>query len=627
MRDKNNQDWCVSQAREFYNIPIWSEGYYDVNSQGHVVAKVDSEHEIDLVEVIEQLSAQGVSLPILLRFPQILQVRVKQLCVAFEAAAIHSGYPIQHTAFYPIKVNQQKSVIEHILSSEVGEIGLEVGTKTELLAALGLMQSSNGALICNGYKDRAYIRLALFAQDMGIKLFLVIESYSELALIIEESRNLSIKPILGVRVRLNTIAAGKWQNSGGYEAKFGLAAMDLVNLIDTLKQQGWEQQLKLLHCHMGSQISNHQDFESGISELMSWYREFHQQGFRPDTVDVGGGLAVDYSSTRDTSYFSKAYDVETYAQTVIDVIGQYCVHEQLPFPHVVSENGRALTAHHAVLVTNVVDIETVADEVQVSQNHQQAESADITKSKMAQIRNDIRQQIEQLQKNGKVTDQQQQDILKQCAQQFADKQINLQQRAELESFLYACSQDGVSVDKYYVNLSVFQSLPDAWGLEQIFPIMPLSQLDEQPNQQAVLHDLTCDSDGQLKHYPYAGGVHRSLPVHAVHRQQYLMGFFLVGAYQEVLGDMHNLFGDTHAVNVTLAKNNKLQLSDFEIGDCVHELLSTIHIEANQVIENCRYKMQLANVQELTVRLDEVKAALHGYTYLDSMGRPSQRIKD
>lgn len=592
-----------------------------------MVAKIDAQHEIDLVEVAHKLSAQGVSLPVLLRFPQILQARVKQLCAAFERAAANSGYPIQHTAFYPIKVNQQKSVVEHLLSSEVEKIGLEVGTKTELLAALGLMRASNGALICNGYKDRAYIRLALFAQDMGVELFLVIENYSELALIIEESQALNIKPILGVRVRLNTIAVGKWQNSGGHEAKFGLAAMDLLNLIGALKQQGWEQQLRVLHCHMGSQISNHQDFESGISELMSWYREFCQQGFSPDTVDIGGGLAVDYSSTNDTSYFSKAYDVDTYAHTVINVIGQYCKHEKLPFPHVVSENGRALTAHHAVLVTNVVDVESVTDKEQSLTNYKPTQQVDTRASDSAQVAHDIRQQIEQLQKNGKHSDQAQQTILKQCAQQFAQQNINLQQRVELENYLSASSQERLSVDKYYVNLSVFQSLPDAWGLDQIFPIMPLAQLDEQPNQQAVLHDLTCDSDGQLKYYPYAGEVHRSLPVHAVHQQQYLMGFFLVGAYQEVLGDMHNLFGDTHAVNVSLTTDNEIQLSDFEVGDCVHELLSTIHIDASEVIENCRHKMELARNQDLTVRLAEVEAALHGYTYLDSMSRPAQRIKD
>ena len=627
MRNKKYQSWCISQAREFYNIPIWSEGYYDVNSQGHMVAKIDAQYEIDLVEVAHKLSAQGVSLPVLLRFPQILQARVKQLCAAFERAAANSGYPIQHTAFYPIKVNQQKSVVEHLLSSEVEKIGLEVGTKTELLAALGLMRASNGALICNGYKDRAYIRLALFAQDMGVELFLVIENYSELALIIEESQALNIKPILGVRVRLNTIAVGKWQNSGGHEAKFGLAAMDLLNLIGALKQQGWEQQLRVLHCHMGSQISNHQDFESGISELMSWYREFCQQGFSPDTVDIGGGLAVDYSSTNDTSYFSKAYDVDTYAHTVINVIGQYCKHEKLPFPHVVSENGRALTAHHAVLVTNVVDVESVTDKEQSLTNYKPTQQVDTRASDSAQVAHDIRQQIEQLQKNGKHSDQAQQTILKQCAQQFAQQNINLQQRVELENYLSASSQERLSVDKYYVNLSVFQSLPDAWGLDQIFPIMPLAQLDEQPNQQAVLHDLTCDSDGQLKYYPYAGEVHRSLPVHAVRQQQYLMGFFLVGAYQEVLGDMHNLFGDTHAVNVSLTTDNEIQLSDFEVGDCVHELLSTIHIDASEVIENCRHKMELARNQDLTVRLAEVEAALHGYTYLDSMSRPAQRIKD
>lgn len=618
MKNKKYQSWSISQAREFYNIPIWSEGYYDVNSLGHIVAKIDSQRTIDLLDVVGQLSDQGVSLPVLFRFPQILQARVSQLCAAFDSAASQLGFPIQHTPFYPIKVNQQKSVVEHILSSPVEKIGLEVGTKTELLAALGLMQSSNGSLICNGYKDRAYIRLALFAQDMGIELFLVIESYSELALIIEESQQLNITPTLGVRVRLNTIAAGKWQNSGGCEAKFGLAAMDLLKLLQALKQQGWEKHLKVLHFHMGSQISNHEDFKRGISELMNLYREFHQQGFSCDKLDIGGGLAIDYASTRDTSYFSKAYDVQTYAQTVIDTVGNYCVNEQLPFPQILTENGRALTAHHAVLVTNVVDVESAGDISKTTQTNV---------IEMTPAGRDIHQQIERCLIDGEISQQNQQAILQQCAQQFADQNINLQQRAELESYLVNHSSSRSSVDKYYVNLSVFQSLPDAWGLDQIFPILPLSQLDEQPNQQAVLHDLTCDSDGHLKHYPYAGEIHDSLSVHAIHQQQYLMGFFLVGAYQEVLGDMHNLFGDTHAVNVSLTKDNEIQLSDFEIGDCVHELLSTIHLDASQVIENCRHRMELTHNQDLTARLAEVEDALHGYSYLDSMSRPAQRIKD
>lgn len=624
MSDNKDQNWCVSHAREFYNIPIWGEGYYDVNSLGHIVVKLDAGHEIDLYEVIQQLSQQGVSLPVLLRFPQILQARVKQLCSAFELAASKNHYPIQHTPIYPIKVNQQKSVVEHILSSDVGSIGLEVGTKTELLAALGLLQSTGGILICNGYKDRAYIRLALFAHDMGIQTYCVVESYSELSVIIEESQRLNIQPVLGVRVRLNTIAAGKWQNSGGREAKFGLSAKDLLDLMQTLKQHGWIDNLKLLHFHMGSQISNLEDFKLGISELMSLYREFHQQQFTLDILDIGGGVAVDYSSTQDTSYFSKAYDIETYAQTVIDSIGQYCVQEKLPFPNVFTENGRALTAHHAALVTNVVDVELA--EQQAATECESKDSNGQNSETLGQSAQYIRHQIEQLQSHAEITEQDLQDMFKLCAQKFMNNEINLRERVTLEGMLRMRTQSTSWCDKYYVNLSIFQSLPDAWGLDQIFPVTPITQLDIAPTQQAILHDLTCDSDGHLAHYPYAGEIHESLPLHAVDQEQYLLGFFLVGAYQEVLGDMHNLFGDTHAVNVTL-RDDELHLSEFEVGDCVYELLSTVHIDANQVVECCSQRMQMNHNSQRQSRLDEIRDALHGYTYLDSMGRPAQRIKD
>ena len=624
MSDNKDQNWCVSHAREFYNIPIWGEGYYDVNSLGHIVAKLDAGHEIDLYEVIQQLSQQGVSLPVLLRFPQILQARVKQLCSAFELAASQNHYPIQHTPVYPIKVNQQKSVVKHILSSDVRSIGLEVGTKTELLAALGLMQATGEILICNGYKDRAYIRLAVFAHDMGIQTYCVVESYSELSVIIEESQRLNIQPVLGVRVRLNTIAAGKWQNSGGCEAKFGLSAKDLLNLMQTLKQHDWIDNLKLLHFHMGSQISNLDDFKLGTSELMSLYREFYQQQFTLDILDIGGGVAVDYSSTQDTSYFSKAYDIETYAQTVIESIGQYCEQEKLPFPNVFTENGRALTAHHAALVTNVVDVELA--EQPAATEFESKDSNSHNSEALGRSAQYIRHQIEQLQSHAEITEQDLQDMFKLCAQKFMNNEINLQERVTLEGMLRTRTYSTSWSDKYYVNLSIFQSLPDAWGLDQIFPVTPITQLDVAPTQQVILHDLTCDSDGHLAHYPYAGEIHESLPLHAVDQEQYLLGFFLVGAYQEVLGDMHNLFGDTHAVNVTL-RDDELHLSEFEVGDCVYELLSTVHIDANQVVECCSQRMQINHNSQWQSRLDEIRDALHGYTYLDSMGRPAQRIKD
>ena len=621
MNKNYSQPWNIDRARKFYNVPVWGEGYFDISEQGHLIACPDEDIQIDLPAVHAELLRRGISLPVLIRFPQILQARVRQLCTAFKQAATSGQYDIQHIAFYPVKVNQQRTVLEHILSATTSGVGLEVGSKTELLAALGLLEFTDGRLICNGYKDRAYIRIALYAQLLGIKVTLVIENLSELKIIQEESTAMGLQPELGVRVRLNSIASGNWQNSGGKHAKFGLNTQGLLELMDILEAAGHQSWLKVLHFHMGSQIPDLKHIEEGLQEALYIYKEFYLRGFTLDSIDVGGGLAVDYSSLQDKSYFSKSYSIEEYASMIVNTVGCFCKKQALPYPAIFTENGRALTAHHAVLITNVVDIEKTS----LQDDGQQVVDADC----------DLSHELFELSCSGKnITEQQFADYLNKINQNYLGEEINLVQRGNLEQLLQHCIREDVGdlelYENYYCNFSIFQSLPDSWGLGQIFPIAPLDRHDQEPLVNARIHDLTCDSDGQIPLYAADQEIHTSLRLHEYdNHQPYLLGFFMVGAYQEILGDIHNLFGDTHTVNVQKTSEEGLLLTEFEVGDSVHELLSSVHIDSQKIltkIENKLSQLMINNEVNLN-QINEIKNAFFGYTYLDSMNRPAHRIKD
>ncbi len=620
-------NWSAAKASEFYNIPAWGEGYFFVNEDGHIAARLDGLQAIDLHAVSLELKAQKLSYPVLIRLPQILRARINELCGVFANAIKQSGVKTDHIPLYPIKVNQQRTVVEHVLSSQTTDIGLEIGSKTELLAALGLLQSENSWLVCNGYKDRSYIRIALFAQRMGINVFIVVEKLSELALIIQECKALDVIPKLGVRVRLTSIAEGNWQNTGGRNSKFGLGTLDLLQLIEVLKKNNSGHWLQLLHFHMGSQISKLEDFSVGLREAMQIYRQLHLNKINIQYVDIGGGLAIDYAAQRDTSSFSKAYSMQAYANTVISVIGDVCASNQLPVPKVFSENGRAMTAHHAVLVTNVVEVE---------RKQSYSPEADALDDKCETLTEFV-DQIESFKSSGEPVPA---HIVKQFEQQmeklFVSGKINLNQRYLGERYVQDCmiaqeqyQADAALVSKYYCNFSIFQSMPDVWGLNQIFPIIPLARLNEPPTEQARLHDLTCDSDGQVSVYTYSKGLSDSLPLHFVKpNEDYVIGCFLVGAYQEILGDVHNLFGDTHTANVELGSGGELKITEVEVGDCINELLSGIHLDGNRVVAQCRQRLAdngLSQDDQQDI-MTEIEDALYSYTYLDSIDRVTHRIK-
>jgi arginine decarboxylase len=625
-------DLPTTTCERIYAIPRWGEGYFRINASGHLCALPDPARdiEVDLAALAQRLGDEGLAFPVLVRFNDILRDRVRSLRRAFARTREATGYSGSYEPVYPIKVNQQHSVVQQILRE--GGSGLEAGSKPELMAVLAL-SAPDGLVICNGYKDREYIRLALIGRRLGMRVHIVVEKLSEVPLILEEAERLDIEPLLGVRVRLAAAAAGNWQSSGGEKAKFGLSANQVMQFVKDLEAAGQLGRLKLLHAHLGSQIPNIQDIKAGLRELVRYYAELRRLGAPLATVDVGGGLGVDYEGTRTRSFCSVNYSLEAYAQAVVETLAEECRRHALPEPHIVSESGRAMTAHHAVLITNVIDREQAGGLAVAAK----ADEGD-------ELLNDLARQL------ASATDAPPQEVyadaralLATAMDRFEHDRMDLAGRARAEELFFATCRalatrlnpgvrahrelsdevNALMADKLFCNFSVFQSLPDIWALDQIFPIVPLQRLDEEPRVRAVVHDLTCDSDGCISHYVDEGGIEASLPIHAPEAAEgpYLLGFFLVGAYQEILGDIHNLFGDTDAVNVELdAKADKgYRLLEPERGDSADELLSYVHFDPRTLLVRYRRKLDQAGL-ERAVREQyfvELKAGLYGYTYLEA----------
>lgn len=607
----HNKNWTIRQSAQTYAIDLWGDGYFSINGRGHVSVKPSSDKniELDLYEIAQSLRDKNLSLPVLVRFTDILKDRVMRLNQAFRNACDKHDYQGEYTPVYPIKVNQQRQVVEGILAAD--HIGLEAGSKPELLAIMAL--SNQGVVVCNGYKDRAYIRLALIGLKMGLNLYLVIEKPLELELIIEESAKLKIKPQLGLRVRLSSISAGKWQNSGGEKSKFGLHAHEVLQLIERLKQAEMLDTLKLMHFHMGSQIANIHDIKIALKEAGQFYAELHRLGAPIKIVDAGGGLGVDYDGSRSRRESSINYSLDEYAQNIVRSFADICTEKQTPQPDIITESGRALTAHHAVLITNVTDIESVyCDDGALpvfEQKHNPVELYHDAQFALAEARARFAQ--DQLNINGLAEAENHYALL--C------KQIKLRLNPNHQSEAAILQELNEKLaDKVFCNFSLFQSMPDIWGINQIFPIMPIHRLDEQPVRRAVLQDLTCDSDGRIDQYIDGQNIEKTLPVHEIdNRQPYLIGFFMLGAYQEILGDMHNLFGDTHSINIEL-DDNGYHFYDFQEGEHVSELLDYVHINCEELKTAYREKLAKSNLsarQKLEYE-QELNAGLSSYTYLE-----------
>ena len=625
-------DHPTRRCERIYAIDRWGEGFFAIGDQGHLCARPDptSETRIDLVRLAERLRAEGLSLPVLVRFNDILRARVRALESAFAQASAALGYRGRYQPVYPIKVNQQASVVREILRA--GNAGLEAGSKPELMAVLAL-SSPDGLVICNGYKDREYVRLALIGRRLGMRVHIVIEKPSELPLILEEAARLGVEPLLGVRVRLASAAVGHWQESGGERSKFGLSANQILELVRTLEGAGRLHWLCLLHAHLGSQIPNIQDIRTGVLELVRFYAELRTLGAPIGILDLGGGLGVDYEGTRTRSHSSTNYSLAGYAQAVVETVAQACRARGLPEPDLISESGRAMTAHHAVLLANVIDREQ-AGGLGVTPEPQEGDA--LLDALAQQVRLADTAPPQEVYADAR-------ELLAQARRRFAGDDLSLLGRARAEELFFALCRairgrldpgvrrhrelldevNGLLADRIFCNLSIFQSLPDAWALDQIFPICPIQGLDRVPTARAVLHDLTCDSDGCIRQYVDEGGVETSLPVHAAGPpgEPYLLGFFMVGAYQEILGDIHNLFGDTDAVNVELDPREPegYRLLEPERGDSADELLSYVHFEPRALLAHYRRKLDAADLDRVTREqfYVELKAGLFGYTYLDA----------
>lgn len=619
--------WSTDDARHTYAIENWGEGYFDVGKDGGIVVRPRADAaELSLPEVIAAARARGSRLPLLVRFADILNDRRARLQAAFARAMAAWDYSGGYTAIYPIKVNQQKNVAGELAAGGGAGFGLEAGSKPELMAVLALARRGS-VVICNGYKDREYIRLALIGRKLGLEIFVVIEKPSELRFVIEEAKSLGVEPLLGVRMRLKSLGAGKWQNSGGDKAKFGLTPRQLLTLVDQLQAARLSHTLKLLHFHMGSQMSNVRDISRGMREAVRYFVELSQLGLPIRYMDVGGGLGVDYEGTRSRSECSINYGLDQYASNVVGALAEACAENDLPHPHVLTESGRALTAHHAVLVVNVSEVErSPAGAVPAPSED---EPAVLRRLREVHAEIGVRPPTELYHEA--------QYHLAEGQSLYALGQLSLADRAQLDDLYYAVVNEvrtrlkpeershrqvldelnETLVDKYFVNFSVFESAPDIWAIDQVFPIVPISGLDREPDRRGVIADLTCDSDGRIDHYVDADGVDVSLPLHAPREgENYLLGLFMVGAYQETLGDIHNLFGDTDAINVRLTDDG-YAISDQRRGDTTDLMLDYVGYDLAALRAEYRDKIAAVGItgDEAQVLEAALEAGLTAYTYL------------
>lgn len=621
--------WTVADARQTWAIPHWGEGYFDVSASGDMVVQPrrDDGPAVRLSEVVDAATAQGMRLPLLVRFSDILHDRRRRLQDAFAQAMDELEYAGGYSVIYPIKVNQQRGVAGELADRGGSGFGLEAGSKPELLAVLALAQPGS-IVICNGYKDREYIRLALTGRKLGLNVFIVIEKPSELRLVIEESQNLQVQPALGVRMRLATLGAGKWQNTGGAKGKFGLTPRQLLTLVDQLREAGLVDALKLLHFHMGSQMSNVRDIAAGAREAVRYFVELSQLGLDIRYMDVGGGLGVDYEGTRSRSDCSINYGLDQYALTIVQAMADAVQEHDLAAPHILTESGRALTAHHAVLVVNVSDVETAPSGRVPEQDDD--EPAVLRHLRQIHEELDERPALELFHEA--------QFRHAEGLSLFALGQLPLRARARLDDLYHAIAHgvrarlkvseraqrealdelDQKLVDKYFVNFSIFESIPDVWAIDQVFPIVPVSGLQHAPDRRGVIADLTCDSDGRIDYYVDGDGVDVSMPLHSlVKGQSYRLGIFMVGAYQESLGDIHNLFGDTDAVNVRLDDADGYTLANFCHGDTADLMLEYVGYDLAALRRSYTSKLSANGIDgEEAARLQAIlEDGLAGYTYL------------
>jgi arginine decarboxylase len=625
----------VKDAVELYNVHGWGRDFFTVNESGNVEVTPAGagSTRIDLKELVDDLKNRGVNLPVLIRFSDILKARVEQLCGAFQQAIVENEYRGSYRGVYPIKVNQQRHIVEELI--EYGRpfnLGLEAGSKPELLVALALQDNAEALILCNGYKDRGFIETALLAQKLGRRVIITMDRLAELETILIAARDLDIRPVIGLRARLSTKGAGKWVESTGDRSKFGLTTAEIVETVERLRALEMLDCLQLLHFHIGSQITNIRAVKDALREASRIFVELHRLGANMRFIDCGGGLGVDYDGSQTNFHSSVNYTLQEYAADIVSQVAEACNSRGVPHPDIVTESGRALVAHHSVLVFNVLG----TNEILVGQLPEEA----------AGDEHPVIQQLHETfgsvsRKNFQEAYHDALQLKEEAITAFNLGILDLRARARVEQLFWATCERILKIvrdvpyvpddleglekqltDTYYCNFSLFQSVPDHWAVRQLFPTMPIHRLNRQPSRRGVLADLTCDSDGKMDQFIDLRDVKHFLELHPPNGEPYYIGSFLVGAYQEILGDLHNLFGDTDAVHV------KLDGDDYRVehvveGDSVTEVLSYVQYSKDDLISRVRRaaedalrdkRLSAAESGRLLKRYEE---ALEGYTYLSA----------
>lgn len=628
--------WRIDDSRELYNINGWGINYFGINEIGHATVSPLKEKgpTFDLVEIMQELSLRDIATPLLLRFPDILDNRIEKISGCFDNAIREYGFKGKYFNVFPIKVNQQRAVLEEVVRhGKKFNIGLEAGSKPELHAVLANMDNPESLIVCNGYKDEDFIELALLAQKMGKRIFLVVEKLNELTLIMELSRRMNVRPNIGIRIKLASNGSGKWEESGGYQSKFGLNSSDLLEALSMIEKEGFTECVRLIHFHLGSQITNIRKIKAGLREVAQFYVQLHNLGVRLDFVDVGGGLGVDYDGSRSTNASSVNYSVQEYANDVIYTIADTCNRLNLPHPNMIAESGRALTAHHSILVFNV--LETAAQAFFNDDVHEVvAEDPEAIRDlyniyKTLTSKNLLESWHDAVQINDDVLDRFNMGILDLPTRAMAERLfwsiVRKADRLAKEMRHPPYELNGLPrllAEKYFGNFSLFQSLPDSWAIDQIFPVMPIQRLNEEPTVDTTLQDITCDSDGKIDLFVRGGEVTRTLPLHPLKSEEpYYLAVYLVGAYQEILGDLHNLFGDTNAVHI-VCKDDTYHIEKIIDGESVADVLDYVNYSDKALVRTMEnwvtgsVKEGKITPQEGKEFLNIYRSGLYGYTYLE-----------
>ena len=626
--------WTIEDSKELYNINGWGTSYFGVNENGNIFVNPSKNNvKIDLREVIDELALRDVTPPVLLRFPDILDNRIEKMASCFKKAAKEYNYNGESFIIYPIKVNQMQPVVDEIIShGRKFNLGLEAGSKPELHAVIAAQCKSDSLIICNGYKDENYIELAMLAQKLGKHIFLVVEKLNEIDVIAKAAKRLNVKPNLGIRIKLASSGSGKWAESGGDASKFGLTSSELLQAFDKLNELGLNDCVKLIHFHIGSQITKIRRIQNALTEAGQYYVNLRKMGHNIEYVDCGGGLGVDYDGTRSSNSESSVnYSIQEYINDCVYAFTDVANRNDIPHPNIITESGRSLAAHHSVLVIDVLgaaSLPVMPEEFEAKDtDHKLVKDlyeiwCNLTPKTMLEDWHDV--------------DQIREDSL----DLFAHGMIDLKTRAEIEAMYWSvCHEingltrgmkhipdelrglDKLLADKYFCNFSLFQSLPDCWGIDQLFPIMPIQRLDERPSRNCTLQDITCDSDGKISNFVAGGTLSNVLPVHALRKNEpYYIGVFLVGAYQEILGDMHNLFGDTNAAHISV-KDDTYHIDQLIDGETVEEVLEYVQYNPKKLVRQIEQWVTKC-VKEGKISLEEGKeflsnyrSGLYGYTYL------------